>query len=252
VSASPLTVKNPLSSARGVKFRGMLATLSALALIGGMVGVSSGAAHAQPEQTLTTDSVVAPAGVTTQSNNPACEPSTYVDVAAGFTYQAFTKLGICDFVVPSAISSIDYVVIAGGGSGGVGRGGGGGAGGMLVSSANVTAGSTLTLDVGDGGPANSGTNPPGVAGDPSTLTVPGLGTITAQGGGGGGTWAGTNPPTTNDEGTAGGPGGSGGGASGGDVSAREPDLIGGTGIAGQGNNGGRSSVPLSTLALVPT
>jgi hypothetical protein len=219
---------------------------ASVALVAGTTAAGSAVASADPTPALSPGATQPSVVVAPASTNPTCEPSTYVDVAAGFTYQAFTKLGICDFAVPSGITAIDYVVIAGGGSGGVGRGGGGGAGGMLVSSTNVTAGSSLTLDVGDGGPANSGVNPPGVAGQDSILTGPGLGTITAQGGGGGGTWAGPDPsgnPSTNGQGTPGGPGGSGGGASGGDVSAREPDLIGGTGIAGQGNNGGRSSVP---------
>jgi hypothetical protein len=213
--------------------RRSIAVGSSIALVAGMTSMVGGAAMATPSPA-TPQTVASTSTVTPQSNNPACEPSTYVDVAAGFTYQAFTNLGDCDWVVPSGVTTVDYVVIAGGGSGGVGRGGGGGAGGMIVDDTVVSPGATLTLTVGDGGIARTGINQPGEPGKDSTLTGPGLGSITAQGGGGGGAW-------NNGDGSPGGSGGSGGGASGSDRANRYSVLLGGAGVPGQGHNGGRSS-----------
>lgn len=118
---------------------------------------------------------------------------------------------------------LSYLVVAGGGGGGKyssqGRGGGGGGGGGFVSGATaIPIGSTLTVTVGAGGTAATGSGDlAGSNGANSTLT--GVTPAVGGGGGAGGGIAGN--------------GGSGGGGwwLGG----------GGTGTAGQGNAGGNGS-----------
>jgi hypothetical protein len=126
-----------------------------------------------------------------------------------------------------------YLVIAGGGGGGVGDGGGGGAGGYrnsftddpfsgrnssIEDGINLVSGTTYTISVGGGGSgASYPGKSPGVSGTDSSISAPGLTTITSIGGGNGG---------SGDGGVAG-DGGSGGG--GGTAS--------GSGTAGQGFDG---------------
>ena len=59
------------------------------------------------------------------------------------------------FTVPSGVTSIDYLCIAGGGAGGGGySGGGGGAGGMLTGTGfSVTPGASIVMTIGAGGAA---------------------------------------------------------------------------------------------------
>jgi hypothetical protein len=124
--------------------------------------------------------------------------------------------------------SIDFLVIAGGASGGKNNGGGGGAGGYRTSTQTVTAGTVITVTVGDGGASiiNPSTGR-GNSGSNSSISGSGLTTITSSGGGGGG---GNAPNST------GGNGGSGGGGS-------YHNITGGTGNTpstspSQGNDGG--------------
>jgi hypothetical protein len=124
--------------------------------------------------------------------------------------------------------SVDFLVVAGGGSGGVLAGGGGGAGGYRTSTQTVTAGTAITVTVGDGGASVSGSTVDGNAGSDSSISGSGLTTITSAGGGAGGYYLTTTAGS-------GGSGGGGGGKSGGST--------GGTGntpstTPSQGNNGG--------------
>ena len=145
------------------------------------------------------------------------------------TFQVFNSSGT--FSVPSGTSSVDVLVVAAGGSGGYGTGtGGGGAGGLIFRPGfPVTPGGTVTVTVGDGGPAPTGGNTNGgsVNGQDSVF-----GTLTAKGGGGGG----------NDYGNTGKSGGSGGGGSGpasnSAGSATQPTQSGDSGTYGFGNSGG--------------
>ena len=110
--------------------------------------------------------------------------------------------GAGSYTIPSGVTEIEYLVIAGGGSGGVIFGGGGGAGGMRFGTASVTPGNEYTISVGAGGAATAAL---GNDGSDSSLAGPGLpspATITSTGGGGGGGHTG---------GTQGRAGGSGGG-----------------------------------------
>jgi hypothetical protein len=116
--------------------------------------------------------------------------------------------------------TLDFLCIGGGGGGGGHGGGGGGAGGYRNSNPgeltggggaaetalSFTAGTTVTVTIGDGGTGGSNSN--GTKGTPTSITGPGLNReIHSEGGGygaGGGSPAGQ-----------GGPGGSGGGPGGG-------------------------------------
>ena len=144
--------------------------------------------------------------------------------------ETFTSSGT--FSVPSGLTSVDVLVVAGGGGSGD-WGGGGGAGGLIYRPGfTVTPGGTVSVTVGDGG---SGLNPS----NPSSNT-PGqdsvFGTLTAKGGGGG-----------VDGGGAGQDGGSGSGghgngqAAGG--SATQPTQSGESGNYGFGNPGGAHTSP---------
>lgn len=128
---------------------------------------------------------------------------------------------------PAGVSSVDYLVVAGGGSGGSSAGspntgsGGGGAGGMKVNTGlSVTPGNAYTVTVGAGG--TGVTNADGNNGNNSVFS-----SVTATAGGGGGSWRGGGT------GNVGKNGGSGGGGSGGGSS-----IAGGTGTGGEGSNGG--------------
>jgi hypothetical protein len=199
---------------------------------------------------------------TNESNVAELENKGYTTATGGtvttsgdFKIHSFTGDG--NFVVssagfgPTATSSLDYLVIAGGGGGGGGEagngaGGGGGAGGaggyrysavtycapsnpLGAGSAITAAQQTYPITVGGGGG--------GAAGHPSTAGSGNRGsnsvfsTITSTGGGGGSGCQGS--PYTNSNG----PGGSGGGNSG--------DAVGGAGTGNtppvspsQGNTGG--------------
>jgi hypothetical protein len=76
--------------------------------------------------------------------------------------QTFTATG--EWVCPTGVTGVEYLVVAGGG-GGVGMmetlvGGGGGAGGFRTATGfSVTAGTTYTITVGGGGSSGSGNNP---------------------------------------------------------------------------------------------
>ena len=77
--------------------------------------------------------------------------------------------------------SVDFLVIAGGGAGG-GQyfTGGGGAGGYRTSTQTITAGTVITVTVGDGGTGNNTGD--GANGSDSSISGSGLTTITSAGG----------------------------------------------------------------------
>lgn len=141
------------------------------------------------------------------------------DLAASTSQAQDTTTWTC----PQGITSVRYLIVAGGGSGGAGSGGGGGAGGMLTGTIAVTPGTTYTIKVGAGGARVQyvSTWIHGIKGGNSEFTA--VGTVAIGGGYGG---AGYNTFANR----AGGSGGSGGGGSNGGAV--------GTGTSGQGNNGG--------------
>ena len=136
-----------------------------------------------------------------------------------------------NWLVPSGVSSISYLVVGGGGGGG--NFGGGGAGTFLeVLNSAVTSGSLINATVGTGGSGSNATNA-GTSGENSSFN----GSI-APGGGGGGTLNGTTlvaPPSTN---------GSGGGAAAVRTGSNGDSTSGASAGAGIGrkNNGGSAFV----------
>lgn len=126
-------------------------------------------------------------------------------------------VGSYTWTVPTGLSSVQYLVVAGGGgTGGAGQGSGGGGGGGVRTATgfSVTPGASLSVVVGAGG-AGAGDPSNGSNGGDSTFS-----SITSVGGGGGGggyTGVGSN-------------GGSGGGS-------QNTSSVG-TGTSGQGNSGG--------------
>ena len=125
------------------------------------------------------------------------------------TVTSFTSTGNTTWTAPAGVTSVEYLVVAGGGSGGGnaagtpgdGAGGGGGAGGYRAGTLAVVAGTSYSVTVGAGG----------VAGSPGGTAMQGadsvFSTITSAGGGagGGGAWPGPSGGVT---------GGSGGGGAG--------------------------------------
>jgi hypothetical protein len=139
----------------------------------------------------------------------------------------FTSSGT--FIITSGRGLIEYIVVAGGGAGGYGNiygaGGGGGAGGLIEGSQLVGPG-TYTITVGAGG---SQTPNGSVPGNPSSLSGPGMTTVTSMGGGSGATYY-DGTTTISANGASGGSGG--GGLGGNSVSSH------GNGTSGQGFRGG--------------
>jgi len=153
-----------------------------------------------------------------------------------YNVQSFTSSGT--FSVPSGVTSVNVLVVAGGGGGGGQVGGAGGAGGLIYRPGYpVTPGGTVSVTVGCGGAGGEPINA-AVAGQDSIF-----GTLTAKGGGRGGSY---NVP-----GRCGGAGGSGGGgAMNGSVpyptsggSATQPIQGGDSGTYGFGNAGGAGGNP---------
>jgi len=143
--------------------------------------------------------------------------------------QSFTSTGSGTFNVPSGVSAVQLLAVAGGGGGGTGNinegGGGGGGGGMVEhSSYPVSPGGTVSYTVGSAGSTgSSGQN-----------TV--WGNVTANGGGNGG------------NNNVGGNGGSGGGGGGGGQpwpggNATQGPSGGGTGYGNPGGQGSHNSQP---------
>lgn len=144
------------------------------------------------------------------------------------TRQVFTTSGT--FTPPAGVTSIDVLIVGGGGAGGnAGSTGGGGGGGEVrwETGVSVTPSVPVTITVGSGGPAASGTAV-GPSGSQSAF-----GMLTAAGGGGGGAGASI----------AGGNGASGGGAA---------ASNGATGSAGTGSPGGNGGTAVATASSQQT
>ena len=151
---------------------------------------------------------------------------------SSFTLRASTTNSNADrsfsITVNAAPYSVDFLVVAGGGSGGKApssehTGGGGGGGGFRTSTQTVTAGTVITVLVGDGGAGGADSN----NGSNSSISGSGLTTITSTGGGRGGRADGGSGQS----GGSGGGGASGNGQSGG--AGNTPSTS-----PSQGNNGG--------------
>ena len=148
------------------------------------------------------------------------------------------------FAVPTGLSSVDVMLVAGGG--GAGGFGGGGAGGLIYRPGfTVSPGTQVTVTIGQGGAGGAEGGGDSYEGQDSVF-----GTLTAKGGGGGGQ-AGYGPDLPENENVGDGePGGSGGGGghpnntalggNGGQAgAATQPTQSGDSGTYGFGNPGGR-------------
>jgi len=154
-------------------------------------GAITGTVSAVGSDTTTTFDIEA------QTDNADAVARTFSITVKAPTITSYTSIGSGTFTVPSGVTAVEVLVIAGGGSGGS-SGGGGGAGGLAYAPAfPVTPGGSVSYSVGGGG-ANLGANKTDTSGTPGQNST--FGTITALGGGGGGDWA-----------AAGASGGSGGG-----------------------------------------
>ena len=98
--------------------------------------------------------------VITPSKAAACSPTETIDGL--YTVLTFSSTGTCTWTVPTGITSLDSLVVAGGGGGGsgtvtdapnTGAGGGGGGGGQVVETTSRTVAATqvITIVVGSGG-----------------------------------------------------------------------------------------------------
>jgi len=157
------------------------------------------------------------------------------------------------FTVPTGVTQVDALVVAGGGHGGYQHAGGGGAGGLIfMPNYPVTPGGTLTVTVGEGGTPSGGSSPgfPNMTGQDSSLGSPGNpglgqgGVLTAKGGGVGQSGCSAHP--NGDGPNTAGSGGSGGGAgyqstNNGGAAATQPTQSGNSGAYGFGNDGGDST-----------
>ena len=135
------------------------------------------------------------------------------------------------FSVPTGLSQVNVLVVAGGGGAGSQHAGAGGAGGLIYRPAFPVSGNQgITVGGGGSGGPNGHQPPPG---SDSTF-----GTLTAKGGGGGGHgW----PSSQSGKSGGSGGGGSGPGQPGG--SATQPGQPGDSGTYGFGHSGGRSNAP---------
>ena len=148
-----------------------------------------------------------------------------IDLSSPTTIRSYTTTGSSTWIAPVGVTSVNYLVVAGGGAGGSAGptmydsgSGGGGAGGVANGSLVIIPGTSYTLTVGTAGTGTSGRTR-GANGSNSVFA-----TITAIGGGGGA------PGAAGNDGAA---GGSGGGSS---VSG-----TGGAATPGQGFAGGSST-----------
>lgn len=132
------------------------------------------------------DTTVAGTGAATLAVGTSAERPTLTP-----TVTSFTSAGPATFNVPTGVTSVEVLVVAGGGAGGASYAGGGGAGGLVYHSAYpVTPGGTVSVSVGAGGTAGALNS--GVEGGSGTNST--FGNITAIGGGGGGSY--TNGPAS--------------------------------------------------------
>ncbi len=149
-------------------------------------------------------------------------------------FTSFFSTGPASFSVPTGITSVRVLAVAGGAGGGncfngSASGGGGGAGGVVVHNTYpVSPGGSVALSVGAGGGGGNGPDTGGSPGKGQNGSNTTFGAITALGGGGGGHYPESDPVQG-----PGNPGGSGGGAGG---AGGSPGVAGGS--ATQGPSGG--------------
>ena len=129
-----------------------------------------------------------------------------------YTYEKFTGFERCNWIAPTGVSSVDYVVVGGGGGGGNGRGGGGGGGGVASGTGlSITPGTVYDIAVAQGGTATNDGNDSWIGNFGATSLF-----VKANGGGAGGSMSSDLAAITGNDGRSGAAtvmsaGGSGGG-----------------------------------------
>jgi Putative Ig domain len=199
--------------------------------------------------------------VTPTSNGQAGVARSFNIVIKAPAIVSFTSTGSSTWTVPTGLSAVQVLMVAGGGAGGVStvgavNGGGGGAGGMIeMSSFPVTPGGSVSYTVGAGGPNSwfdghpsspAGSYPgsrPNAQGSDSVF-----GSLTAKGGG----FGGSGNFSTDSGDALGSAGGSGGGHAGwasstapnaSEASGTQPTQPGNSGTYGYGYPGGKGGNP---------
>jgi len=207
-------------------------------------GTITGTATAVGSDTTTTFDIVATA--TDSDSNVTTNTREYSITVKAPVITSYTSTGSGTFSVPSGLTAVDVLVVAGGGSGPKIHGGtvsgGAGAGGLIYRPAfPVTPGGSVSYTVGDGAKPGQTSAPPSTEYDGSRGQNSTFGSLTAIGGGGG---PGSGPLPSASPGGSGGGGGCGGGTGpfpGG--TGTQPQQPGDSGQSqyGFGNPGGTSS-----------
>jgi hypothetical protein len=120
----------------------------------------------------------------TSSVGPQTADRSFTIIVKAPITQSFTATGATTFSVPTGVTNMDVLVVAGGGTGGCQHGGGGGAGGLIFRPAfPVTPGGTIPVTVGAGGQGMPGGPSLGYWSPAGTGQDSVFGSLTAKGGG---------------------------------------------------------------------
>jgi len=195
--------------------------------------------------------------------------SIYDIVENGVAYRVhkFTTVGNSTFIPPVGVTSVQYLVVAGGGGGGGGYGngngiGGGGGGGVLYNASYAITTTPYTVTVGAGGAGglgnadgqggNSGSSGNNSTFGPITAIGGGYGAKSSYAGGNGGSGGGGGTSAAGGTGSQGNAGGAGGGSAlpyvgGGGGGAGSAGTAGGT--SGNGSGGYGLAYSISGVSL---
>ena len=162
--------------------------------------------------------IVAPSAYSVAIGSGSCvsnssTSSAVVALSGGNCFVAIYATGANTWTPPAGVSTIDFLLIAGGGAGGAGAWGGGGGAGELVhrTSYSVTSGINLSFSVGTGGTSGTATLDPATnrSNNGGNSWVGSASGVVANGGGSGASYAYNSGVAAN---AIGNNGGSGGGA----------------------------------------
>lgn len=139
--------------------------------------------------------------------------SAVVALSGGNCFVAIYATGANTWTPPAGISTIDFLLIAGGGAGGAGAWGGGGGAGELVhrTSYSVTSGTDLSFSIGSGGTSGTASLDPALnrSNNGGNSWVGSASGVVANGGGAGASYAYSSGNAVNATGSNGGSGGGG-------------------------------------------
>lgn len=137
--------------------------------------------------------------------------SAVVALSGGNCFVAIYATGANTWTPPAGVSTIDFLLIAGGGAGGAGAWGGGGGAGELVhrTSYSVTSGTNVSFSIGSGGTSGTATLDPATnrSNNGGNSWVGSASGVVANGGGAGASYAYNTGVAANATGASGGSGG---------------------------------------------